>query len=92
MNQGRNLRTSLLKEGDFMEFVIKAFDKDVNEIPYAIYDTDFTCSIPKGYTLKKKRIPKVARTSEDARRKSLVGEQDYNGKVVAIDKCKSLQK
>jgi hypothetical protein len=34
-------------------FVIKAFDKDYNEIPFAINDEDFTMEIPEDCILKK---------------------------------------
>jgi hypothetical protein len=34
-------------------FVVKAFDKDYNKIPFAIYDDDFTMEIPDDCVLKK---------------------------------------
>lgn len=37
------------------KFVRKAFNKDGEEIPFAIEDGDFTWSLPEGYTLKKEK-------------------------------------
>lgn len=37
------------------KLVLKAFNKEGIEVPYAVEDGDFTCSIPEGFTLKKKK-------------------------------------
>ena len=34
-------------------FVIKAFDRDYNEVPFAVDDGDFTMEIPDDCVLKK---------------------------------------
>jgi hypothetical protein len=59
--------------------IVSVFDNNWNFLKYELREYPKYCQ-------------KIICTSEDATRKSLVGEQDYNGKVGALDKCKSLQK
>jgi hypothetical protein len=47
-----------MKEKNSHEYVLKAFNADGDEVPYAVEDGDFTCQVPKGYTLKKYTLKK----------------------------------
>lgn len=49
-----NFGRSVPKKGNCMpKFVIKAFDRDYNEVPFAVDDGDFTVKIPDDCTLKR---------------------------------------
>lgn len=49
------------------KLVLKAFNKDGIEVPYAIEDGDFTWSLPEGYTLKKETKKKMKKLKDNSR-------------------------
>lgn len=55
-------------------FVIKAFDKDYNEIPYAIEDDDFTMEIPEDCVLKKVTAKKYESIIDEGTHEQSLGE------------------
>jgi len=57
------------------KLVIKAFDKDYNLIPYAIYEDDFTVTIPEDCTLKKIVQKKKKHTIQKINKKNTAKKQ-----------------